>query len=74
METIKHTSASARVTADWIREQIKANKIPVTAKQYLDYWSISKEYASHMEGTFSITQSTHEIVVDLNSRISHQKE
>lgn len=61
--------ASTRVTADWIREQIKINKTPVVAKRGSEYFSISKFYACKMEGTFQITQSTHEIVVDLNSRI-----
>ncbi len=63
------TTAITRVTSEWVRDQIKANKTPVVAKKGLEYFSISKRYAAAMEGSFSVAVSAHEIVVDINSKI-----
>ncbi len=68
------TTATTRVTSDWVREQIKKNKTPVCAKKGEEYFSISKRYAAAMDGSFNVAVSAHEIVVDLNSQIRNQTE
>lgn len=68
------TTATARVTSEWIRDHIKANKTPVVAKRGDEYFSISKRYSAQMEGTFNVSVSSHDIVVDLNSQIRNQTE
>ncbi len=64
-----HLTVKSRVTAEWIREQVKANKIPVLGKSGFDYWTLTKVNTMRYEGTFEVTVSSHEIVIDLQSQI-----
>ncbi len=66
------TTATTRVTSGWIRDQIKAAKTPVVAKRGAEYFSISKRYASQMEGSFNVSVTSHEILVDINSQMGEK--
>ncbi len=66
---MNHPTVKSRVTSEWIREQVKANKTPVVYHRRNEYGTISKFYASSMEGTYNATVSSHEIVIDLQSQI-----